>query len=1311
MKIKKTNNQHSKQAKNTNHITNDLRAKPQTLEAGYYFGVAIDRRRRIEFFLDEKKYHAFEGDHLASALLANNQKFLAGSLIYHRPRGMMIDHFYESNGFVAFGKQAYHGFEPSIAVANLPLVNGMKLSRTRHPDKFSTVQFLNKTREAINALPANIFDPSHLSKKIGDQSSQNAKDHRSLGLMNSFSGKNFSTTSGGFWAGFLRQMVGYAPAPMVNPAFQSFQKDPLKTVLNDKMHHRYDLIIIGGGGAAAAALQSFLASIGKQKISIALLSNEAETITINHMTAIAKKSINAMRRDTRIKWFFHTTATNAKRLTNPIMKKNNEDIIEIIAVSHHKTNQTDPHSFVWHERQNIFHTRAVILATGKSEQLLPFDNNDIPGVMGFNNAINLLTTHGVKPGHHAVIITNNNSVYHHLHYLQTAGVDISAVVDIRKNIHPDMHHLANQSGVSIYEFYYPKKARALYTQSAPTLFPNSIGKLAKILGRIVRTDNPSVASLLAVKQLAEHSSTTENTITSDNHPTSLKKPLPNKKKSNQIIDNSEPPANKIILARPDQTDEALSAETERIFNSDCLLVSGGFQPRLSLFTQLLPKNKTEGDYLIWSETLQAYVPNYWPPQVFLIGAIGGCLPSDQQPHHPQLMDMARSVAKNLRDFFGEKKSATDLATQPRHHHHHGFSIMPHRYLPDISHLGRNSFLDYQYDVKLEHLYGAFHSGYQTPFGLKHYSKLGFGFNRGLGSLSLGLAYIYGNQSSLNPNKIKINSSPAMMEAMIKENNIFDELHANSHPTALDTIAALPLDGQRFFNQSTIKEEMPLYPLTHRPKFFQIAFHPENNIGNDHGAHCLLQDEKKIPHYYPYHNGDDATESMIDEKKNLISGIGFADNSAITSMAIIGKGAINFLEFLSATKITTTKIGTTGSLTLLNPHDGLVIARGRFIIENSDKVSISLPLGTTTTTSSSEYNQIINIIKTIARSSKFPIAVSDNSEQLATLRLIGRGVGVFISQFLDKNFLEKSLEQLLGKDFTLPHSFNNEQNKKLDQMARQFLIKHCPLHQAKQINWQGFYLLLSRRRFLPNYYIGGSIGDIEITCASHQAAALYQTLWKMVADDNTTDELFDKKTTTTSGKKIISIPTIATILNAMNSRAFGLGQGTMDYWRLLKGEGNHHTGSEIDGTHGLYDLRLDENISKKKFNGRDEAMKDALWQKNRQRLCGFVATLRGRDALEFGHHRGIIRSGSIVQEIDKEPLAQGHGIGHITTATYCPLQKKYIALGYVAPKLDELSGKWKDPFGMDVMIADPLFKNYQIATIVPYNQLSLPTKEE
>ena len=49
----------------------------------------INFEKIISFSWDNQKYHGYDGDSLASALIANNIKIIGRSFKYHRPRGIL----------------------------------------------------------------------------------------------------------------------------------------------------------------------------------------------------------------------------------------------------------------------------------------------------------------------------------------------------------------------------------------------------------------------------------------------------------------------------------------------------------------------------------------------------------------------------------------------------------------------------------------------------------------------------------------------------------------------------------------------------------------------------------------------------------------------------------------------------------------------------------------------------------------------------------------------------------------------------------------------------------------------------------------------------------------------------------------------------------------------------------------------------------------------------------------------------------------------------------------------------------------------
>ena len=98
--------------------------------------------------------------------------------------------------------------------------------------------------------------------------------------------------------------------------------------------------------------------------------------------------------------------------------------------------------------------KAVIAATGAFEQPPVFHNNDLPGVMLGSAAQRMMYRYGVKPFNKGVIVTANAYGYRVALDLLQAGVNVSALVDMRAEDKQDAHalELANK-GIQIYKGY------------------------------------------------------------------------------------------------------------------------------------------------------------------------------------------------------------------------------------------------------------------------------------------------------------------------------------------------------------------------------------------------------------------------------------------------------------------------------------------------------------------------------------------------------------------------------------------------------------------------------------------------------------------------------------------------------------------------------------------------------------------------------------------------------------------------------------------------------------------------------------------
>ncbi|HMB75113.1 MAG TPA: sarcosine oxidase subunit alpha, partial [Kiloniellaceae bacterium] len=91
----------------------------------------------------------------------------------------------------------------------------------------------------------------------------------------------------------------------------------------------------------------------------------------------------------------------------------------------------------------------VVLATGGLERPLVFPDNDRPGIMLSSAARSYVNRYAVRPGHRAVIATNNDSAYQTALDLEDAGVDVVAVVDQREAPAGHYSDLVKSKGIPV----------------------------------------------------------------------------------------------------------------------------------------------------------------------------------------------------------------------------------------------------------------------------------------------------------------------------------------------------------------------------------------------------------------------------------------------------------------------------------------------------------------------------------------------------------------------------------------------------------------------------------------------------------------------------------------------------------------------------------------------------------------------------------------------------------------------------------------------------------------------------------------------
>ncbi|WP_028600881.1 2Fe-2S iron-sulfur cluster-binding protein [Ottowia thiooxydans] len=350
----------------------------------------IDRQAPLNFKFNGRTYQGFEGDTLASGLLANGVRLLGRSFKYHRPRGIMAHGSEEPNALVRLMDRSGGG-KPSARATLVKLHEGLEVQSQHH-------------------WPTLEFDVGVVNNWLG----------RFLGA--GFYYKTFMWPRR-WWPSYehiLRKAAGLGAPPTSQENATASQQN---------VH--IDVLIAGGGPAGlAAALAAgrtgatvILAddglSLGGSLLDTPM--NIAAGSTTNWLTTTLHelgqlKNVQLMPRTVVTGYYDHeyltmvqaadTAGTNAK-------------------------NASEAAQVYWKVRAS-----QVVFATGSIERPLVFPGNDRPGVMLVASVASYLHRYRVLCGREVVLYTNNDSAYGLATALQDAGASIRLIVDARATLSP-----------------------------------------------------------------------------------------------------------------------------------------------------------------------------------------------------------------------------------------------------------------------------------------------------------------------------------------------------------------------------------------------------------------------------------------------------------------------------------------------------------------------------------------------------------------------------------------------------------------------------------------------------------------------------------------------------------------------------------------------------------------------------------------------------------------------------------------------------------------------------------------------------------
>jgi len=360
------------------------------------YGGLIDRNKPLNFTFNGKAYSGYEGDTLASALIANDVMLTARSFRYHRPRGIFSAGIEECHALVCVGEDNRR--EPNVRATQQLLYEGLVAS-------------------SQNVWPSVKWDLGALTGWL------------SRFLPTGFYYKTFIWPHWKWYEGLVRRLAGIAPAPE--------GKDPDRY---DKQHAHCDLLIIGGGPSGLAAALS-AANSGLRIILVddqprfggSLLWDQSQ-VEEKAGTDWAHGAIHQLSEMDNITLLSHTTVIAAW------------DHAYFTAVQHRHNDESGQIA----QRLWKIRSRQTILATGAIERPLVFPDNDRPGIMLADSARQYVNRYAARPGNRAVIYTNNDSAYQAALDLHACGITVAAVIDVRDKVLGELPRRIRALGISVY---------------------------------------------------------------------------------------------------------------------------------------------------------------------------------------------------------------------------------------------------------------------------------------------------------------------------------------------------------------------------------------------------------------------------------------------------------------------------------------------------------------------------------------------------------------------------------------------------------------------------------------------------------------------------------------------------------------------------------------------------------------------------------------------------------------------------------------------------------------------------------------------